>query len=425
MRKHPIMIIVTSVALTLLAVFFVMNLMPGEKRIGEQLSREYSTADEQFTRSLGVLLGPPIVDGNQVEVLLNGDRIFPSMLAAIRAAQKTITFETYIYWSETIGQEFADALAERARAGVKVHVMLDFIGSVKMEQAVLDKMKQAGVEVQRYHKPVWWKFTRLNNRTHRKLLIVDGKVGFTGGVGIADQWRGNAQDEKHWRDTHFRVEGPVVGQMQAVFNDNWTKATGAVLDGGDYFPKLEPRGHMQAQMFSSSPTGGSESMHLMYLMAITAARKEILLSSSYFVPEDLTINALVDAARRGVRIRIITPGKDIDSDTVRLASRARWGPLLHAGIQIAEFLPTMFHVKCLVVDGLLVSVGSTNFDNRSFRINDEANLNILDRDFAAEQARIFDADWARSRPVSFSQWANRPLRERALAPFANLLGSQL
>jgi cardiolipin synthase len=347
------------------------------------------------------------------------------MLAAIRAAQKTITFETYIYWSETIGQEFADALAERARAGVKVHVMLDFIGSVKMEQAVLDKMKQAGVEVQRYHKPVWWKFTRLNNRTHRKLLIVDGKVGFTGGVGIADQWRGNAQDEKHWRDTQFRVEGPVVGQMQAVFNDNWTKATGAVLDGGDYFPKLEPRGHMQAQMFSSSPTGGSESMHLMYLMAITAARKEILLSSSYFVPEDLTINALVDAARRGVRIRIITPGKDIDSDTVRLASRARWGPLLHAGIQIAEFLPTMFHVKCLVVDGLLVSVGSTNFDNRSFRINDEANLNILDRDFAAEQARIFDADWARSRPVSFSQWANRPLRERALAPFANLLGSQL
>jgi cardiolipin synthase len=425
MRKHPIMIIVTSVALTLLAVFFVMNLMPGEKRIGEQLSREYSTADEQFTRSLGVLLGPPIVGGNQVEVLLNGDRIFPSMLAAIRSAQKTITFETYIYWSETIGQEFAEALAERARAGVKVHVMLDFIGSVKMEQAVLDKMKQAGVEVQRYHKPVWWKFTRLNNRTHRKLLIVDGKVGFTGGVGIADQWRGNAQDEKHWRDTHFRVEGPVVGQMQAVFNDNWTKATGAVLDGGDYFPKLEPRGHMQAQMFSSSPTGGSESMHLMYLMAITAARKEILLSSSYFVPEDLTINALVDAARRGVRIRIITPGKDIDSDTVRLASRARWGPLLHAGIQIAEFLPTMFHVKCLVVDGLLVSVGSTNFDNRSFRINDEANLNILDRDFAAEQARIFDADWARSRPVSFSQWANRPLRERALAPFANLLGSQL
>jgi cardiolipin synthase len=425
MRKHPIMIIAISVALTLLAVFLVMNMMPGEKRIGEQLSREYSTADAQFTRSLGVLLGPPILPGNKVEVLVNGDQIFPAMLAAIRKAEKTITFETYIYWSETIGKEFADALAERARAGVKVHVMLDFIGSVKMEQSILDEMKQAGVEVQRYHKPVWWKFTRLNNRTHRKLLIIDGKVGFTGGVGIADQWRGTAQDKEHWRDTHFRVEGPVVGQMQAVFNDNWTKATGAVLDGAAYFPALEAVGAMQAQMFSSSPTGGSESMHLMYLMAITAARKEILLSSSYFVPEDLTIKALVDATRRGVKVRIITPGENIDSDTVRLASRARWGPLLSNGVQIAEYQPTMFHVKCLVVDGLLVSVGSTNFDNRSFRINDEANLNIIDAGFAAEQARIFEADWARSRQVTHSQWATRPIRERALAPFANLLGSQL
>jgi cardiolipin synthase len=376
-------------------------------------------------RSLGVLLGPPIIDGNKVEVLVNGDQIFPAMLAAIRAAEKTITFETYIYWSETIGKEFSEALAERARAGVKVHVMLDFIGSVKMEESILERMKQAGVQVERYHKPVWWKFTRLNNRTHRKLLIVDGKVGFTGGVGIADQWRGNAQDDKHWRDTHFRVEGPVVGQMQAVFNDNWTKATGAVLDGSEYFPKLEARGGMKAQMFSSSPTGGSESMHLMYLMAITAARKEILLSSSYFVPEELTINALVDAVRRGVKIRIITPGKDIDSDTVRIASRARWGPLLKAGIQIAEFQPTMFHVKCLVVDGLLVSVGSTNFDNRSFRINDEANLNILDPGFAAEQERIFNADWARSRQVTFADWENRSYKEKLIAPFANMIGSQL
>ena len=254
------MTILISVALTLLAVFLVMNMMPGEKRIGEQLSREYSTADEQFQRSLGVLLGPPILDGNRVEVLLNGDQIFPAMLGAIKAAEKTITFETYIYWSETIGQEFSAALSERARAGVKVHVMLDFIGSVKMDPQALEAMKRAGVKVQRYHKPVWWKFTRLNNRTHRKLLIIDGKVGFTGGVGIADQWRGNAQDENHWRDTHFRVEGPVVGQMQAVFNDNWTKATGEVLDGGLYFPKLEARGPMRAQMFSSSPTGGSESM---------------------------------------------------------------------------------------------------------------------------------------------------------------------
>jgi len=204
-----------------------------------------------------VLLVTHIIEGNQVETLLNGDQIFPAMLAAIRSAKQSVTFETYIYWSESIGHEFSEALAERARAGVKVHLMLDFIGSMKMEDAALQKMRDAGVQVQRYHKPAWWKLARLNNRTHRKLLIIDGTLGFTGGVGIADQWRGNAQDEKHWRDTHFRVEGPVVGQMQAVFTDNWTKATGVVLDGPLYFPPLSPRGTMPAQMFSSSPTGGS------------------------------------------------------------------------------------------------------------------------------------------------------------------------
>ncbi len=232
-----------TVAATLVLGVLALNFMPGEKQIERQLARQYDTADPQFRRSLGVLLGPPIIEGNQVDALLNGDQIFPAMLEAIRGAKKTITLETYIYWSESIGTEFSEALAERARAGVKVHVMLDFIGSMKMDTAQVDKMKAAGVQVQRYHKPVWWKLARLNNRTHRKLLIVDGTVGFTGGVGIADQWRGNAQDEDHWRDTHFRVEGPVVGQMQAVFNDNWTKATGVVLDGPAYFPPLQAEGH--------------------------------------------------------------------------------------------------------------------------------------------------------------------------------------
>ncbi|TFW28485.1 cardiolipin synthase [Massilia arenosa] len=414
-----------SCALTLLAVFLTLNLMPGEKKIEQQLSRSYSTADEQFARSMGVLLGPPIVKGNKVEVLLNGDQIFPAMLNAIRGAKQTITFETYIYWGGTIGHEFSQALAERARAGVKVHVLLDFMGSIKMDGDALDMMRQAGVQVQRYHKPVWWKFTRLNNRTHRKLLIVDGKVGFTGGVGIADQWRGNAQDDEHWRDTHFRVEGPVVGQMQAVFMDNWTKSTGAVLDGSAYFPPLEDVGPQAAQMFSSSPTGGSESMHLMYLMAITAARHEILMSASYFVPDELAINALVDAAQRGVHIRIITPGKEIDSDLVRYASHSRWGDLLKAGIQMAEYQPTMYHVKCLIVDGLLVSVGSTNFDNRSFSINDEANLNVLDRQFAAQQAAIFQDDWAKARLITLAAWENRPWTAKVRDELANLLGDQL
>lgn len=425
MTKSKAMTVLVTCLVTLFAGFITINLLPGEKRIEIQLAHQYDTADPQFRRSLGVLLGPPILEGNTVDVLVNGDAIFDSMLTAIRSAQKTISFETYIYWSESIGHEFSEALMERARAGVKVHVMLDFIGSVKMNLDKLNEMKEAGVEVERYHKPVWWKLARLNNRTHRKLLVVDGAIGFTGGVGIADQWRGNAQDAKHWRDTHFRIEGPVVGQIQAVFIDNWTKATGRVLDGIAYFPALKPSGPHAAQMFSSSPTGGSESMHLMYLMAIAAAKQSIHLSSSYFVPEELTVTALVAAARRGVKIHIITPGPHIDSDVVRSASRSRWGDLLAAGITIAEFQPTMFHVKALVVDALLVSVGSTNFDNRSFRLNDEANLNVLDHEFAERQIAIFENDWRLSKVITLQQWQQRPWREKVTDRIASLLGSQL
>jgi cardiolipin synthase len=425
MRASRVTVSITSVILTLIVGFLALNFMPSEKQIETQLTRMYDIHDAQFRRSMGVLLGPAIIEGNKVETLLNGDQIFPAMLAAIRGAQKTITFETYIYWSETIGEEFSNALAERARAGVKVHVMLDFIGSMKMTEEAMQKMRDAGVQLQRYHKPAWWKLARLNNRTHRKLLIVDGKVGFTGGVGIADQWRGNAQDENHWRDTHFRVEGPVVGQMQAVFTDNWIKSTGVVLDGDEYFPPQQVAGEMPAQMFSSSPTGGSESMHLMYLMAITAARKSINMSASYFVPDDLALRALVAAAKRGVKVRIITPGKEIDSDVVRLASRERWGDLLKAGVEIAEYQPTMYHVKALIVDSLMVSVGSTNFDNRSFSINDEANLNVLDADFARAQDAIFDQDWQRARRITYAAWQNRSWTEKLSGEVASLLGSQL
>lgn len=422
--RRSIVALIACIA-TLVVGLLALNLMPNEKQIETQLTRQYDTNDPQFRRSLGVLLGPPLVEGNKVEVLLNGDQIFPAMLKAIREAQHTITFETYIYWSGSIGREFTEALAERARAGVKVHVLLDWIGSMKISNAEMEQMRSAGVELHRYHKPVWWKLARLNNRTHRKLLVVDGRIGFTGGVGIADKWRGHGQDEDHWRDTHFRVEGPAVGQMQAVFNDNWTKATGTVLDGDAYFPALKHEGESAAQMFSSSITGGSESMHLMYLLAITAARHTIHLSNAYFVPDDLAVRALVAAAKRGVDVRIITPGKIIDSDVVRAASRERWGELLAAGIRIAEYQPTMYHVKALVVDSLLVSVGSTNFDSRSFSLNDEANLNVLDPVFAKQQEAVFEGDWRRAKPVSLQQWENRPLHEKAAGKLADLIGAQL
>jgi cardiolipin synthase len=399
--------------------------MGREKRIQYRLERLYPLDDPLFRHELGVMLGPPFLAGNRHELMRNGDEFFPAMLAAIRGARRSITFETYIYWSGDIGREFATALAERARAGVKVHVLLDWVGSAKMARELLDEMESAGVEVCKFHPPHLLHLGRINNRTHRKLLVIDGKLGFTGGAGIAPHWTGRGQDPEHWRDSHFRVEGPVVAQIQSVFLDNWIKATGAVVHGPDYFPDLQPAGDQLAQMFSSSPDGGSESMELMYLLGITAASRTIDLSASYFVPDTLFTETLVAALKRGVRLRIVVPGRHIDSPIVRKASRARWGPLLEAGALIAEYQPTMFHCKVLILDGLLVSVGSTNFDNRSFRLNDEATLNIFDAAFAAEQTRVFEEDLAQARVVTYEEWQQRPRNEKVTEQLASLVGSQL
>lgn len=418
-------LVVWTFVLTCAAAVTALNFTSGEKKLEEQVRHEYGLHDAQYQRALGVLLGPPITEGNRLEAFQNGDRIFPPMLAAIRGARHTITFETYIYWSGDIGKAFADALAERARAGVKVHVLLDWVGSSKVDEAFVKEMEAAGVQVRKFHKPRWYDLSKMNNRTHRKLLVVDGRIGFTGGVGIAPAWTGDAQDAEHWRDSHFRAEGPVVAQMQAVFMDNWIKATGDVLHGERYFPALSEVGRQRAQVFSSSPSGGSESMHLMYLLSIAAATRSIDLSSAYFVPDELTVRTLVDAMRRGVRLRIITPGPIIDSQTVRSASRAGWGPLLEAGAEISEYQPTMFHCKVFTVDGLLVSVGSTNFDNRSFRLNDEANLNIYDAEFAAAQTAQFEADLKQSRRVTLQAWRDRPWTEKLQEHLAALLASQL
>ena len=423
--KSPIVNIALAILAVLCVVFLVANLMTGEKKVEHKVERLYSAEDQEFLRVMGTLLGPAVISGNRYRVLVNGDQIFPAMLDAIRNAERTVDFETYIYWSGAIGRAFADALTERAKAGVKVHVLLDWVGAAKMDDALIDELKSAGVEVEKYHKPHWTGLGKLNNRTHRKLLVVDGRVGFTGGVGIAEQWTGNAQDPDHWRDTHFKVEGPVVGQMQSVFMDNWTKASGTVLHGAEYFPPLSPVADGMAQVFSSSPSGGSASMELMYLLSITAAKRSIRLSSAYFVPNDMALDAFVAATKRGVKVQIITPGKYIDSDAVRQASRSKWGPLLEAGAEIYEYQPTMYHVKVMIVDEFMVSTGSTNFDERSFRLNDEANLNIYDATFAKEQVGVFEADLSKSKRITLEMWKARPLREKIAEKFASLLDSQL
>lgn len=405
-------VIISALTGALLLVL-AQNFMTSEKKLERKIEHGYALTDPQFKREMSVMLGPTITPGNRITALQNGSEIFPAMLTAIRQAQSTITFETYIYWSGEVGKEFTEALAERARAGVAVRVIVDWVGSIKMDEALLDEMEDAGVVVHRYRPLHWYNLDRMNNRTHRKLLVIDGRIGFTGGVGIADHWSGDASDPEHWRDSHFRIEGPVVAQFQAAFNDNWIKITGEVLNDDDYFPPLEARGDVDAQLFLASPAGGgSENMHLMYLLAIAAATDTIDLAASYFVPDQLLIDALVAARARGVRIRILLPGPHIDALAVKIASKAEWGPLLKAGVEIHVYQPTMMHTKMLILDRELVSVGSTNFDIRSLRLNDEASLNIYDREFADQMTAVFESDLQHAEAYSLTQWENRPLMEK-------------
>lgn len=417
--------ILVTVLVTTFLVVFSMNFHRPEKAVRHHVRHAHAIVDPQFRREMDAMLGPAVLPGNAITALQNGDEIFPAMLQAIRGATRSITFETYIYWSGDIGKAFADALKERCQAGVAVHVMLDWAGSAKMEQRLLDELTEAGVEVERYHPLRWYSIARLNNRTHRKLLVVDGRIGFTGGVGIADQWQGHAQDPGHWRDIHFRVEGPVVAQMQAGFMDNWIKTTGRVLHNDLYYPVLQPAGDTGMHLFVSSPAGGNASMRLMYLLAVAATTRSIDLQAAYFIPDRLMVDALVAARERGVAIRLLVPGRYIDSSVVRIASKRRWGRLLAAGVEIHEYMPTMMHNKMLILDGLLISVGSTNFDMRSFDLNDEASLNVYSTAFGEQMTGVMNADVRHARRYTLDMWRRRPWWQKFGEVLIRPLESQL
>lgn len=374
---------------------------------------QFAISSPEFGRSVGPLLGAPITDGNKIEILVNGAEIFPAMLEAIRKAEKTINFETFIYWKGEIGRKFTEALSERARAGVEVHLILDWFGSFnKVDHEYIETMRQNGVQAHYFNPLNPFSLSRINNRTHRKLLIIDGKIGFIGGVGIADVWDGNAESREHWRDTHFKLQGPAVAQMQAGFIDIWRQINRSILQGDAYFPPLPAAGEVQAHVFTSSPMHGSENAYLMYRMSIAAARESILIGSAYFVPDDQTIDAMVEAKKRGVRVEVIVPGHFIDVEAARVASRSKWGKLLDAGIEIYEYQPTMYHCKLMVVDGIWTSVGSANFSNRSFRRNDEANMSAIDRGVAKRLTEIFEMDKKKSRRITNAMWKQHPFRER-------------
>lgn len=408
-----------------LMVVVLHNFITPEKTLERKVEHRYTISDPQFRREMSVLLGPAVLRGNHVTALHNGREIFPAMLRAIRSAHTSITFETFIYWSGETGGAFSRALSERARAGVQVNVIVDWVGSAKMEQSMLDSMRAAGVRLNRFRPLSWYNLGRMNNRTHRKLLVIDGRIGFTGGVGIADQWTGDAGDPEHWRDTHFRIEGPVVAQLQAAFNDNWVKTTGEVLNGPNYFPALPEQGEMDAHMFMASPSGGSESMHLMYLLAIGAADSSIDLAASYFVPDHLLIGALIAALERDVQVRILLPGPHMDKLAVKIASKADWGGLLRAGAEVYVYQPTMLHTKLLVIDTAFVSVGSTNFDIRSIRLNDEASLNVYSANFARQMTSVFEADLLAAESYSLAEWESRPMQTKILEVILLPIKSQL
>jgi cardiolipin synthase len=411
--------------MTLVAVLLYANLTTPDQPVERPIAHRYDTRDPRFQRTMSHLAGAPVVPGNRVTALLNGDQAFPAMLDAIRSARHSITLEAYIFWPGKVGTTFAEALAERARAGVRTHLILDGLGSQKLDDELIEGMRRAGVQVAIFRPLRWYTLDRVNHRTHRKLLVVDGRVGFTGGLGIADLYLGHAQDKDHWRDGQFRAEGPVVGQLQAAFLDNWIETGGVLLHGTDYFPPLDSAGSAWAQTVHSSPGGGTENLRLMVLLAIASAKRRIVIANPYFVPNTLAVEMLVAARRRGVKVEILVPGPITDAGLVRRASRAKWGPLLEAGVRIYEYQPTMYHHKLMVVDDYWASVGSANFDNRSFRLNDEANLNVFDETFAREQAEIFSRDLARSREVTLEEWRSRPVTERLEEMVAWALRRQL
>lgn len=361
------------------------------------------------------LPGPTMTSGNRLELLENGDAIFPAMLAAIATARKTVNFEAYIFWSGDVGARFRDALIERATHGVEVRILLDAIGSSRknLETSDVEAFRRAGCRVEFFHSTKPWMLWVFNHRNHRRVLVVDGVTGFTGGVGFADPWRGNADSPKHWRDTQVRVEGPAVRGLQRAFQENWSEVTGEALVGESFFPALPAAGSTPVAVVPSSPLASMSGAERVYAVSLAAASKSIWIANSYFLPDDATVAALVAAARRGVDVRVIIPSDDqSDVPATKAGGRSSLGPLLQGGVKIFEYRQTMFHLKAMVVDGMLSTIGSANFDDRSFHLNEELNLVVYDSSFAAVMEERFRNDLARCQPYTHAMWGKRSLKKR-------------
>ncbi len=379
---------------------------------------------EDGLEALAGLTDGSVHPGNSVTVLQNGN-VFDAMQSDIRAARHTIHLETFVWTKGKIERQFVQLLCEKARAGVKVRVLVDAIGGSGADNKAFEQLTAAGVHLAQYCRPRWVNLRRFNQRTHRKLLIVDGEIGFVFGHGIADQWLGDAQDENHWRDTAVRVEGPVVLALQSVFMENWIEETHCVPSGPGCFPSPQKKGDISAHVFSSASGDSISSVALVYTVAIACARREVIIQNPYFAPDDGVCELLQKVVERGVAVHLMVPGKKTDSPFVRDAGCFLYERLLRAGVRLYEFEPTLAHQKVVIVDGIWSHVGSTNFDSRSLALNEEAGIGILDRGIARVLREAFQNDLRRSSEVTLERWVQRPAHAKAWSWLAYRLHDQL
>ena len=380
----------------------------------------------EFGRLLESLTGSPVRRGNRVELLRNGDQIFPAMMQGIKSAQECIDFSTYIYWTggPTI-TAFGDALIERACAGVQVSILLDAVGSAaKIDRKLVQRLRDAGAIVEWFRAPRWYELNKTNNRLHRRLLIIDGSVGFTGGVGVGEEWTGDAQDPDHWRETHVRVDGPAVRDLIGGFQENWAETTQRILTGR-HLPDLRAFDNgTDVQVTRSSATKGSTDIEELFYSAIAGARERLWITTAFFVPPDAFVDALCAAAARGVDVRVLVNGPHIDKEVVRRASQHSYGQLLQCGVRIFEYQQTMLHAKTLMVDGAWASIGSNNFSNRSLALNSELSFSLSDERLVAQLEEHFQDDLQTANEIDREGWKNRPLRKRAVERATSLLRDQ-
>ena len=426
-RTHYVQIpVVGFAALVLAVVGLTILLWSAERGTDAHLNVKNPGDLEALLPSIVGLTQSSLEGGNRVQVLQNGDQFFPLLLGDIARAQRSVHVESYIWWKGAICNQIAEALAAKARQGVEVRLMIDASGGHKMDDELEKLMTSAGVRLVLFHKPTIGNWGRLNNRDHRKEMIIDGRVAYVGGYGFAQEWTGHGQDRDHWRDTGVRLQGPIVNRLQAAFCENWIEETGEIPAGEKYFPAPVPAGTTPAHLAYTSPTGGVSSVQVLYYLAIKAARHEIIIQNPYLLPDDDAIDALAEAVKRGVEVKVMVPATtSTDSPIVQHASHHRFGLLLQKGIKIWEYKKTLLHQKVIIVDGVWSCVGSTNFDRRALQLNDEISLGILDPGIAAQLRAAFDDDLRDAEPRSYEQWRHRGVWHKLEDGIAYLASSQL